>query len=100
MNVPYFENNQIINQEVHIIYENRLTFNNILFNCIIKKEALQNINFVLFSTNDKYKKNLEREKESKNSKFYFDLISQNSNALTVNIENIFENEATLKINIY
>ena len=99
MNVPYFEYDQFINQEVHTIYENKLTFNNIIFNCIIKKETLQNINFVLFSTNDKYEKNLDREKESKNSKFYFDLISQNSNALNVNIENLFENEATLRINI-
>ena len=95
-----FENNQIINQEVSPIYENKLSYNNIMFDCIIKKENLQNINLLLISADDIYEKILKREDESENSKLYIDLIILNSKNMHLNIENILEDEATLRINIY
>ena len=95
-----FENNQIINQEVSQIYENKLSYNNIMFDCIIKKENLQNINLLLFSADDIYEKILKREDESENSKLYIDLIILNSKNMHLNIENILEDEVTLRINIY
>ena len=95
-----FENNQIKNQEVSLIYESKLPFKNITFDCIIKKENIQNINLLLFSADVIYEKILKKEDENKNSKLYFDLIVLNSKNLIINIENIIEDEATLRINIY
>ena len=100
MNDKVFENNDnLSNQENTIIYEDKLFFNNNIFNCIIKNEMLKNINFLLFSNDVKYEKNLNRENENQNSILYFDLIINNVNNLNIIIDNIIKDEITLRINI-
>ena len=100
MNDKVFENNDNLpNQENTIIYEDKLFFNNNIFNCIIKNEKLKNINFLLFSNDVKYEKNLNRENENQNSILYFDLIINNINNLNIIIDNIIKDEIILRINI-